>query len=213
MTSPTKTDSLIRELARHAGTQPPTASFGTGLILAIALSLATGVLLVLLAYGIQPTMSATLAGAPFQHKVGSTFTLAVGAAIFVHATARPGASMWWALALLPGVAVLAFGAITDSSGFPLAGRSSVSVPGCLAMIVLLSLPALAMLLAALRRGVPTRPALAGAVAGILAGSIGASAYAIVCKNDGGLFVAIWYSVAVLVVAGLGALLGRRWLAW
>lgn len=213
MTAPTETDGLIRAMAQQAGTQRPVASFEAGLALAAGLSLVIALLLVLARYGIEPTLPATLAGAPFRHKIASMLTLALGAALFARATARPGASPLWALALLPGLALLGFGALADTSGFPLAGRSSISVPDCLGMIVLLSMPALVLLLAALRRGVPTRPRLAGAVAGVLAGALGAMAYALVCKNDGGLFVAIWYGTAVLLLAGLGALAGRRWLAW
>jgi hypothetical protein len=72
---------------------------------------------------------------------------------------------------------------------------------------------MAITLFVLKMGVPTRPAVAGAAAGVLAGTLGAAAYSVVCKNDGGLFVAVWYSVAILIVAGLGAIVGRRALAW
>jgi hypothetical protein len=89
----------------------------------------------------------------------------------------------------------------------------VSVPSCVAAIVTLSLPGLASILAAMRQGVPARPAFGGAVAGMLAGAIGGAAYAIVCKNDGALFVALWYTVAMAIVTGVGALIGRKTLAW
>jgi len=58
-----------------------------------------------------------------------------------------------------------------------------------------------------------RPIVAGLAAGLFAGALGAAAYAPACKNDGGLFVAIWYSAAILIVAALGAAIGRRALAW
>jgi hypothetical protein len=70
-----------------------------------------------------------------------------------------------------------------------------------------------MIIGALRTGASTRPTIAGATAGLLAGALGAAAYALACKNDGGLFVAIWYSASILIVAGLGAVFGRRALAW
>jgi len=62
-------------------------------------------------------------------------------------------------------------------------------------------------------GAPTRPPLAGATAGLLAGALGAAAYVLTCKNDAGWFVAIWYTSAVLLVTVVGASLGRRALAW
>jgi hypothetical protein len=46
-----------------------------------------------------------------------------------------------------------------------------------------------------------------------AGALGATAYTIACVNDGRMFVAIWYPVAILIVASVGAAIGRRVLAW
>jgi hypothetical protein len=65
----------------------------------------------------------------------------------------------------------------------------------------------------LRRATPTRLSYAGGVAGLLAGSIGALAYTLACINDGTVFVSIWYSLAILLTSVIGALLGRRALAW
>jgi hypothetical protein len=47
-----------------------------------------------------------------------------------------------------------------------------------------------LLLGVMSQGVVTRPAAAGAAAGLLAGALGAMAYAIACKNNGALFVFI-----------------------
>jgi hypothetical protein len=57
------------------------------------------------------------------------------------------------------------------------------------------------------------PVRAGLAAGFLAGTIGGAAYAFACRNDGALFVAVWYGLAILIVSTLGALIGRRVLAW
>ena len=64
-------------------------------------------------------------------------------------------------------------------------------------------------LAVLRQGAPTRPRLAGAVAGLLAGGVAATFYAAHCTDDSPLFVATWYTVAVAILAALGALLAPR----
>jgi len=74
-------------------------------------------------------------------------------------------------------------------------------------ILAASLPPLVVLLCVMRAGAPTRPALAGAIAGMLSGALGAGAYALACKNDAGLFVALWYPLAILALAALGAALG------
>ena len=215
MSRVSETERLIQGLAREAGTGRDRTgpAFGRTLLLAAALALIVAVVLVFLWFGISPDLMTTVRSAPFQHKVASMAALAGGGFVLVRNAARPEGTKLGFAALLPGLALLAFGGATDGSGLSVAGQSSVSVPICLGAIIGLSLPALAMIIGVLRTGAPTRPALAGATAGVLAGALGAAAYALACKNDGGLFVAIWYSAAVLIVAGLGAVLGRRTLDW
>jgi hypothetical protein len=216
MSSSADTDTMIRSIAREAGA-PSTRGplrLETALLVAAIVALGVAVALIFLYYGIQPDLCATVTGAPFRHKVISMLVLGCGGFLLVASAGRPGASRFWVATLLPGLALLAYGAIADRSGLPFLGRAGVSVPACLGIIVLLSIPALAIILAVLRStGVVTRPALAGATAGILAAAIGAAAYALACRNDGGLFVAVWYSAAVTAMAAIGALAGRRWLAW
>jgi len=84
---------------------------------------------------------------------------------------------------------------------------------CTTMIPLFALGPLVLLLWAFRRGAPDNPARAGAVAGLIAGGIGAAFYAAHCFDDSPLFVATWYTLAIGVVTGLGALLGSRFLRW
>jgi hypothetical protein len=78
---------------------------------------------------------------------------------------------------------------------------------------LIGLGPLAVFLAALRHGAPTRPRLAGAVAGLLAGGIAATFYAAHCTDDSPLFVATWYSIAIAGLVALGAICGRRVARW
>ena len=210
-----ETDRLIRNLAREAGKGRDRAAFSFAwiLLLAAALSQAIALAMVFLLVGVRHDLMAMVQGAPFHHKVATTLALACGAFILVRDAARPGAARLAIEALLPGVVLLAFGGAADASGLPVMGGSAISVPSCLGAIVLLSLPALAMIMGALRIGASTRPAVAGTTAGLLAGALGAAAYALACKNDGGLFVAIWYSAGILIMAGLGAAVGRRALAW
>lgn len=214
MTSTQDTDRMIHALVRQAGVRQSVPSYEAALAIGIVLSLVSAVALTLLLFGVrQAGLEAALASGPFHHKVTSMLTLASGGIVLARCAGRPGSSALAFISLLPGATILLFGAATDVSGLPLLGASKISVPSCIAAIVALSLPGLAMILAAMRKGVPTRPAFGGAVAGMLAGAIGGAAYAIVCKNDGGLFVAVWYTVAMTLVTGLGALIGRKALAW
>jgi hypothetical protein len=84
---------------------------------------------------------------------------------------------------------------------------------CLLAIPLLSIVPLTALLIALRAGAPHVPASAGAVAGLLAGALSATLYATHCPDDSPLFVAVWYTLAVSLVALAGALTGRWVLRW
>jgi hypothetical protein len=215
MTAMRNTDDLIRSMAMEAGLGRAHAGmwFERRLGFAAVAALVIGAGLAILLFGIAPTLATAPPGALFWHKVVCALTLAAGGFLLVCSLARPDGSGRPVAALLPGATLLAFGGITDQSGFPVMGQSGQSVPICLGAIVLLSLPALALILGVLRTGAPTRPTMAGTVAGLMSGALGAAAYAVACKNDGGLFVAIWYSTAIVIVGALGAIVGRRVLLW
>ena len=80
---------------------------------------------------------------------------------------------------------------------------------CLTAIPLMSLPLLAAALIGLRHGAPSRPALTGAIAGLLSSGLAATLYASNCTDDSPLFVITWYSIATAMVASIGALAGNR----
>ena len=80
---------------------------------------------------------------------------------------------------------------------------------CMTAIPMMSLPLLAASLVGLRHGAPTRPAAAGAMAGLLSAGLAATVYASHCTDDSPLFVATWYSLAAALVTALGALLGSK----
>lgn len=141
--------------------------------------------------------------------------LVTGAGLhLVRTAATPGASTGPLLALAPAAVFLGVNVLVDHSGLSLMGaRPPFSPLRCVGTITLASAPALILILAAIRRGAPTRLRMAGLFAGVLAGALGALAYVVACVNDSAGFVALWYSLAILIVAGLGALLGPRFLAW
>jgi hypothetical protein len=80
---------------------------------------------------------------------------------------------------------------------------------CLKSIPFLGLAPLAATLFCLPQGAPEHPALAG----FLAGAIGAALYATHCPDDSPLFVATWYSLTIGFVAALVAVAGSRLLRW
>lgn len=84
---------------------------------------------------------------------------------------------------------------------------------CLWQIPALAAPAFLILTAAIRQLAPTNLASTGAFAGLLAGGIGAIGYALHCHDDFVIFVVLFYSLAILEVALIGALLGPRLFRW
>jgi hypothetical protein len=84
---------------------------------------------------------------------------------------------------------------------------------CMTAIPALSLPLLAGALIGLRHGAPARPAVAGAIAGLLSAGLAATLYASHCTDDSPLFVAAWYTIATALVTAIGALAGAKLLRY
>jgi hypothetical protein len=84
---------------------------------------------------------------------------------------------------------------------------------CALCIPLFAIVPFSALIWALRRGAPTNLTRTGAVAGLVAGALGAVAYAFHCPDDSIPFIALWYGGMVALCALLGAMLGPRLLRW
>jgi len=84
---------------------------------------------------------------------------------------------------------------------------------CLYCIPLFAVIPFILLVWALRLGAPTNLTRAGAMAGLVAGAIGAAAYAFHCPDDSLPFIALWYGASIAFCAGIGAVLGPRVLRW
>ena len=84
---------------------------------------------------------------------------------------------------------------------------------CLVTIPLLSVLPVATLLYVLHQGATTAPMRAGFVAGLAGSGFAAAIYALHCTEDSPLFFMLWYSLAIGIVAGCGAILGLRFLRW
>jgi hypothetical protein len=84
---------------------------------------------------------------------------------------------------------------------------------CALNITLLALPLFGATFWVIKGLAPTRPAWAGASAGLLAGASAASVYALHCPEMAAPFLGIWYVLGIAIPAVLGALLGPRLLRW
>lgn len=98
----------------------------------------------------------------------------------------------------------------DQYGVLVLGSSALHCP---LLIVLFALPVLASNFWVLRRGAPVDLGMTGFVAGIAAGASGAWVYSWFCTENGMPFVALWYSLGILLTGFIGAMLGRRFLRW
>lgn len=126
------------------------------------------------------------------------------------ATVKPAFALLAPVALLaPAAGFALFEPEADMAGLIL-GHSAAT---CSIAIALLALPALAGAFWALRQLAPTRLTEAGASAGLFAGSEGAFVYAFYCTEDAAPFIALWYTLGILLTATLGAFLGRALLRW
>lgn len=206
------TDRLIRALA--ADNAHRTLPVGSWLAIALLVAAPFSVVMFWMGLGMRPDVMTAMRNPFFDLKFLVTLALALPAiAIAVHLS-RPEASLrgWTWLLLIPlgllGIGVA--GEMMTPQRLPMMTRlvgSNSRV--CLTAIPLLSLPLLIAALIGLRHGAPSRPALAGAFAGLLSAGLAATLYASHCIDDSPLFVATWYTLATLLVTAVGALVGSR----
>ena len=211
-----KTDDLIRTLAVDNATRAASVERWLMLALLAALVISASMFAAMLGPRADIALAASQLG--FWIKFVVTLTLAVTAAFLVSGLARPGSDTTFsAIALAAAPIVLAAAVAIELTQVEPASRMTRLVgttwQSCLMSIPLLSAPFLVAALIALRHGAPTRPALAGAVAGLLAGGLGAAVYAAHCIEDSAFFLAAWYPLAIAIVAAVGCVAGARLLRW
>ncbi|MFN4089097.1 MAG: NrsF family protein [Alphaproteobacteria bacterium] len=211
-----KTRQLIDAIAADSGsrTRPPSVIVPAALL---AGAVPAAVLLVVW-LGVRDDVWAALATVRFPFKFLVVAALAIPACLLLLRLARPGAP--------PGLPERALAAFPIVAGAGIAAELA-ALPGdawlpalvggnalvCLTVVPVLASAPLAALLVALRRAAPTRPGLAGAVAGLTAGAVAAFLYGWHCTDDSPLFVATWYTLAIGAVAAAGAGIGARLLRW
>jgi hypothetical protein len=210
-----RTEELIRAMA--ADTRPASPVWvGLACALPVAALAVAAVGLSLL--GMRPDLGIALAQAAVVVKQGFPWLLAVGAFGAALRLARPGdgPGRWGLLiALVPllvAAAVLVQRAVMPSALWYQAFLGQTHRV-CVLYISMMAAPLLVVVLLALRRGASTRPALAGAAGGLLAGSVAAGIYALHCTEDSPLFYGFWYVLAILIATAAGALAGRHLLRW
>jgi hypothetical protein len=207
-----ETDRLIRTLAADSAYRARPVGFVLALALLAAAPVSVAIFLARL--GVRPDVMTAVHNPFFELKFLVTLALAISAIVVGLHLSRPEASVhgWvWLLLIPAGLVVAGIGVeMLLPQRLPvmtrlIGGNSRI----CMTAIPLMSLPLLAAALIGLRHGAPTRPALTGAVAGLLSAGLAATLYASHCTDDSPLFVATWYTIATALVTAIGALAGSR----
>jgi len=211
-----RTSELIAALA--ADPVPEPIHLGRRVAAALAIGFVGSVAIYALFSGPRQDIGAAVGTMRFDLKFVNAFALALPALLLMLRLARPdakpGALALWLLApfiLLAAGVVVELIVVPQSEWLPrLIGEKSTH---CMRMIPMMAAPLLVALIIAMRAGAPLHPGLTGALAGAASAGLAALLYASSCPDDSPLFVATWYPLATLICAGVGALAGRRFLAW
>jgi hypothetical protein len=210
------TERLIRTLAVDGGR--PAARMGRVWLWAIVVSAVVAAIVFYAAIGPRPDIAAAAETLRFLFKFVVTLVLLATAFAALTALASPGAPVGPVLGMLLVAPILLLVAVgVEMTAVPAdqlmdrwIGSNSMV---CMTFIPLIGIGPLVAFLFALRHGAPTRPSLAGAVAGLAAGGLAATFYAAHCTDDSPLFVATWYPLAIAMLAAAGAAAGRIFVRW
>lgn len=212
-----KTDDLIdglsnglKPVARGALAQLLTFALPPGIIVSAAL--------ILFGHGLRPDLAAAVHTPAFWAKSIYPLALAIIGITALMVIARPGGMprKSGVATLLVYLALVALGLwqlrLAQPDDYPtlIFGISSWFCP---LIIITAALPVFVAIVAFLRHSAPTNIPLAGFVAGMTAGSVGAWTYSWGCIENGLTFVSLWYTLGILLCGLIGILLSRPLLRW
>lgn len=213
-----RTDDLIEALASDTGggreTAPPRR-----LLMVAGFGGAAALVLVLGWLHARPDLAQAILGPMFWIKSGYTALLGVAGYLAIERLSRPDGSgkRGWALAfavfLLCAAAGVQQAMVSPDVQAALRLLHGHSWRSCSPRILLLGLPMLGLGLWVLRGMAPTRPGLAGFAMGLFSGGVVATVYGLHCPEHTFTFIALWYSLGVLALGLVGALIGRFALRW
>lgn len=208
------TDELIAALAADTLPRPTVAQ---RLKVALPLAFLVCGALFLLFWGPRPDLAKALTSVTVLKTIIPVIALGCAgmlAVVLVHPgqSEKPGLVV---LAICAGLYALALAMTVANGGFSGLGAAlaTPSLLTCLASIPILALPVLGGLFWALSNGAALRPRLAGAAAGLMAGSGAGAIYSLYCDQDAALFVLPAYGFAIASVGVIGALAGPKALRW
>jgi hypothetical protein len=184
--------------------------------LALAGGAIVGLAVFMMMLGPRHDLPSAMHSLRFQLKFVVTAAAFLAGLVLALQLSRPGRRATPAM-LLPLFGIVAATVLWEAVTVPqsqwAARLVGVNAAICVASIPVIALAPLAAVLLAMRSAAPTRPARAGAAAGLLAGAVAATFYGSHCPDDSPFFVAVWYTLGIGIVVVAGTLLGRRLLRW
>ena len=213
-----KTEELVALLAKDADAVAPDAT-ARRFTTALGWGVCGTTLAVAIMMGVRPDIAKAVAMPMFWIKLAFPAWIAIAAYYAATRLARPGVRLGRApgTALAALVAVMWVLAIVTLFNAAPVERSALFFGDtwrfCLVSIPLFSIPGFGAAMWAMKGLAPTRLALAGGAAGLLAGAVSAAAYSLHCPEMELPFLAVWYVLGMSVPAIAGTVIGPRMLHW
>lgn len=188
------------------------------ILVAIGLGAAAVVMLVVVMFGARPDYGHSEAHLYLAAKLVFSLTVVALSAVYLGRLARPGGERRVSLVViaLPFIGIVALAATVLSMAPPSHWDDAVMGDRwleCLVSIPLIAVVPFAATMWAVRQHMPTDLRRAGALAGLVAGGLSATGYALHCMDDSVPFVAVWYGATIILCGATGALLGPKLLRW
>ncbi len=188
------------------------------LFLALAIAMMTAIVPGLIVLGARADFTATAALVAFAERIAFGLAVLVPAYAFLVQLARPGGERRVRLSILivPFI-VMAMTALATLAQLPpshwhnqIFGKGWLE---CLWFIPFNAIAPFAAVAWALRQAAPTNLTRAGAIAGLVAGTVSTLGYSFHCVDDAVSFTAVWYGATVGLCTYLGAKCGPIFLRW
>ena len=191
---------------------------GRNIGVAVATGAATAVVTVFFVFGPRTGLTTVATLVPALLKVAVTFIILVPASIYLIRLTRPGGERKSSVALvaLPFIAVMLLAALSLQFA-PSSHWNGKSFGDewleCLISIPLIAIVPFSVIIWAVRQMAPTDLARTGAFAGLVAGCLSATGYALHCAEDSVPFFTLWYGGTLALCTFAGWKLGPKLLRW
>jgi hypothetical protein len=191
---------------------------GRNIGMAVVAGAAVAVAMVFIVLGPRADLTTVGTFIPSLLKVAFTVIILVPASIYLIRLTRPGGerSSSVALVALPFIAIMLL--VVLSLGFAPGSHWKGAVLSdewleCVISIPLIAIVPFAVIIWAVRQMAPTDLARTGAFAGLVAGCLSATGYALHCADDSVPFFALWYGGTIALCTFAGWQLGPKLLRW